>query len=414
MPKMVEELLHQFLDLWWGCDTSVPLLGPTYTPRQKLAAEKRLGREIDALVNKLESLPRTNSNRQAVQERIIASAGEIAKTTFGLEDRHLGAIRGYGFLDVLTAFAQMARLFDPAVDFESIYQASRNVWSMNIMQLFMGLPMQLTPSIFAYSMLYPYTDNYLDDPATPEETKLAFNQRFRSRLEGETVIPVNAYEEKIYNLVGMVEGQFERTLYPQVYESLLAIHRAQWSSLSLIRRDASPYEVDVLALSFEKGGSSVLADGYLISGTLTPEQRELMFHYGAFTQLMDDLEDVQQDRQNGILTVFSQTAGRWPLDAVTNRTFHFGAGLLERLDAIEGDNLAPLKDTFNRAIMPLLIISVGSLGRFYTRDYRRGLEVHLPFRYSFLEEQRKKLNRRKLSLVKMSELLLESIPAAVH
>jgi hypothetical protein len=26
--------------------------------------------------------------------------------------------------------------------------------------------MRLTPSIFAYSMLYPYADNYLDDPST--------------------------------------------------------------------------------------------------------------------------------------------------------------------------------------------------------------------------------------------------------
>ena len=34
----------------------------------------------------------------------------------------------------------------------------------------LGLPVEVTPAVFAYSMLYPYTDNYLDDPAIPRTT----------------------------------------------------------------------------------------------------------------------------------------------------------------------------------------------------------------------------------------------------
>ena len=40
-----------------------------------------------------------------------------------------------------------------------------------------------------------------------------------------------------------------------------------------------------------------------------------MFYYGTFTQLIDDLEDVQIDLQKGLNTIYSQTARHWPLDA---------------------------------------------------------------------------------------------------
>ena len=103
-------------------------------------------------------------------------------------------------------------------------------------------------------------------------TKLAFNHRFQRRLQGEDVRPANAYEATISQLVGMIESQWDRARYPQVYESLLAIHAAQARSLGLVAPGASPYELDVLGISFEKGGTSVLADGYLVAGWLTPEQ----------------------------------------------------------------------------------------------------------------------------------------------
>jgi hypothetical protein len=70
---------------------------------------------------------------------------------------------GCGFLEATTAFARMARRFDPAITSAEIYQAARNVWTANFLQLLLGMPVRVTPAIFAYSMLYPYSDNYLDE-----------------------------------------------------------------------------------------------------------------------------------------------------------------------------------------------------------------------------------------------------------
>ena len=126
---------------------------------------------------------------------------------------------------------------------------------------------------------------------------------------------------------------------------------------------ASPYELDVLGLVFEKGGTAVLADGYLVAGSLTPFQQEFSFYYGAFTQLMDDLEDVQSDRQAGIMTVFSQTAGRWPLDAVTSRLIGFGNGLLDGMRRFQAPGLATLEEIMRKCITPLLIDSASRAGQ---------------------------------------------------
>jgi hypothetical protein len=158
--------------------------------------------------------------------------------------------------------------------------------------------------------------------------------------------------------------------------------------------NASPYEVDVLGLVFEKGGTAVLADGYLLTGSLSAFQREFSFYYGAFTQLMDDLEDVEEDRRSGIMTLFSQTAGHWPLDAVTSRAMLFGKGLLEQMGGFQSPGLDTLNEIMRKCITPLMIDSVGRVGHLYSRPYLDELERHFPYRFARLKQLRRKGVRR--------------------
>jgi hypothetical protein len=304
---------------------------------------------------------------------------------------------------VVIDFVGMTRRFDALAGAEDTFQAIRNALVMNGLQLLLGLPVQLTPAVFAYSMLYPYSDNYLDDATVSADTKLAFNERFGRRLEGRDVAPANAHERAIFDLVAMIEGQFERSRYPQVFESLLAIHRAQVKSMRLLRRGASPYDVDVLGISLEKGGASVLADGYLIAGALTPAQAAFMFGFGAFLQLGDDLQDVGQDTESGQLTLFSQTAGRWPLDALTNRTLAFGARVLEGMDAFDAPGCEPLKELIRYSAVQLVIGAAGSAKRFYSRSYLEQIETHSPFRFASEGRQMQKLTRQRAGLTRLYE-----------
>jgi len=403
----VQYLLQQTISLWWECENNAYPEMPSYTGHLQDTNEKQLGLFTNELSQQARRLPKTPSEIQKVHQQISNKYSRLACSILGFEKSQLDFIQSSGLAEVLVDFAQMARCFDPQISGEDIYQAGRNVMTMNLLQLLLNLPVQISPAIFAYSMLYPYSDNYLDDPSISSQTKLTFGEHFKRRLNGELIRPANQREQTIFDLIGMVEGQFERAQYPQVYQSLNAIQDAQQKSLKLQHINTSPYDTNILEIVFEKGGTAVLADGYLVAGSLSPAEADFMFTYGVFTQLMDDLEDVQQDLKDGILTLFSQSARlKIPLDGLTNRTFAMGQILLNRLDCFNSTAQKPIREILQKSIHPLLIVSAAGLGSYYSRGYLSELENHLPFHYSFLSKQRKKIIRQKTTLTRLAEILV--------
>ena len=69
-----------------------------------------------------------------------------------------------------------------------------------------------------------------------------------------------------------------------------------------------------MRISVEKGGTSVLADAYLVCGNLDTELSDLMFGFGFVLQLIDDLQDAKEDCNNNHMTVFSQELNKERLD----------------------------------------------------------------------------------------------------
>jgi len=406
MDDVIHALLEQHTTLWWAQQSSFPKLPFLYSPKQHIENDRLLDLWVNGLAREIKQIPATTEGRQDWQERLRPPMLDFARKALNLEQRHIDFIESTGMARASQEFARMARQFDPGISAEDIYQAGRNVMTMNFLQLLLDLPVEVTPSVFAYSMLYPYTDNYLDNPDISRNTKLAFNHRFAERLRGEVVRPANAYETPINNLVGMIETQWERSRYPQVYESLQAIHAAQARSMNLVAPGASPYELDVLSISFEKGGTSVLADGYLVAGWMTPEQASFMFGYGSFTQLMDDLEDLEQDMREGSMTIFSQTAGRWPMDGITNRMMHFGHAIFGDLSVFHSEAAGGLQEIIDRGMDGVLIDVIGRASKYYSKRYMGDLERHTPFRFASVRKQRERLARQKIHLGRLVETLL--------
>jgi hypothetical protein len=408
LTPVVPQLVAKFTALWAEGGAGRPTLGRTFTPRERSGKEKALARFVAALRAETKSMPLTPAEREACQKRIFSAFDRFARRALDWEDRHLDILFGGGFDRGAEEFVRMARDFNPGVSSGDVFQACRNVWVANGLQRLLGLPVRLTPAIFAYSLLYPYTDNYLDDPATTDEIKQAFNLRLRSRLEGEDAAPANPREKTIFDLISMIEGDHDRSRHPQVFESLLAIHQAQAKSLRLLRSDGPRTEEEIVAISLEKGGTSVLADGCLAAGHLAPDQAEFLFGLGAFLQLMDDLEDVVEDGEAGLKTIFSRAAGRQPLDAVTDRTFRFGARVLEPLDGFGVPDAEPLRELIRSSLSQGVVTTAGRFGRLYTRSYLRGLEAHSPFRFAFNNRQRRKLLRRQAAFARLFESLSSS------
>jgi len=403
----VTQLLEESIALWSEGPDSLPGFERTFTAAEQAVREAQLDAFLESIERELRSLPRTRPERQAARERITRAFAGFARAGLDLEDRHLELLLGGGFSALGTELARRARRFDPGAGTADILQASRNAWTACALQVLLGGRMQLTASIFAYSMLYPYTDNYLDSPRVPREAKMGFSARFGRRLAGEAVAPENHHEEMIWRLVELIEGQYDRAGWPQVFESLLGIHKAQQNSIALLRRGTGSPGIEVVRLSFDKGGASVLADGYLAAGALSPQEAQFVFGWGVLLQLADDLQDVREDCRDGMLTVFSEIAGREPLDRRTNRTLHFARRVMRWMGGLAGPECQALKEMVERSSGSLLIRAAGEAPDLYTSDYLAALETHSPFRFAFLNDRRKRLASRQGLLSRLFEAFLE-------
>lgn len=238
-------------------------------------------------------------------------------------------MRGNGTLGVLNKFAKAAKDYDPEMGYREIFQAGRNVWMANALQILLGVPVALTDSLFGYSMLYPYTDNFLDDDSISRKEKKDFVVRFRLRLEGKQAETKSPLEEKIWDMVAHIEREWSRKDYPEIYESLVAIHDAQAASLKQrVPEGALPPSLgEILRISATKGGTSVIPDSLLSKGRLTEEEGYFSFFFGFALQLLDDIQDVARDLSERHYTLFSSVAKTGvKLDTLVNRLFH----LLER------------------------------------------------------------------------------------
>jgi hypothetical protein len=402
----VQGLLQETIELWQQSPATLPPFERAYTGEQQAARERALLQFLESLRAEVRRLPRSRPERAAAHGRITAAFERFATSGLELQDAHVDLLLRQGFAAIGTALARQARRFDPAVTTTDILQASRNAWTACALQMLLGREMGLTPAIFAYSMLYPYTDNYLDDPAITRDAKVGFSGRFGCRLAGEAAAPANHREEAIWRLVGMIEEQYPRVEYPHVFESLSAIHRAQADSLRLLRGTHPAADVDVMRLGFAKGGSSVLADAYLAAGALNPAEAQFAFAWGVALQLADDLQDVQEDSRAGVLTLFSLAAAAGPLDDLTSRTMQFARIVAQSMPRLPGPRFQALDDLIRKSSSSLLIRAAGEAGDLHTAGYLSALEAHSPFRFAFLNRQRREMAQRGAALTRLFEAFL--------
>jgi hypothetical protein len=401
MTPTVQQLAAESIALWQRGATCLPPLGRRFTPAQQGEKEALLDQFLASIESEALRVPRTKTERARVHARISSAFAQFARTALELEDCHLALLLDRGFPAVGASLGRLARRFDPAVGAAEIFQACRNAWAACGLQALFGLPMNVTPAIFAYSMLYPYSDNYLDDAAVPRERKLSFSAQFRRRLAGENVPASNGREEAIWKLVGLIESGYARGEYPEVYASLLAIHRSQEESIRLLQREST----DVLPVVFTKGGASVLADAYLAAGRLTDAEAGFAFDWGVLLQLGDDLQDVREDTGAGLRTVFSTAAAAGQLDALTNRTFHFALQVMARMEALTGAPEA-LKDLLRRSSISLVVRAAGALREHYSDAWIAEIETYSPFRFAFLGNRKERLARHKGRLAGLFEAFL--------
>ena len=397
LEKRVHRLKQSCQTLWLETATTFPEFEQYYTEHQK----KQLERDITKALDQMEGLRgRGDRDRERVQEALQQSAADLQQlcARMGL---YFDQSFTDGFSRASKAFLQRVKAFDESMKTEYIYQALRNVWIANSLQVIMGEEMACTTPLFAYSMLYPYSDNINDDPDVPFGEKWAMNDRFKKWLEGEAALFQNENEEKIYRLVQMIESVYDRSAYPGVYQSLLGIFNAQVKSLTQQKNHQSHSSSDILDISLEKGGTSVLADGYLIKGSLDDRLEDFCFGYGAFLQFADDLQDVADDLANGHQTLYARCAEKGPLDALANRLFQF---IVKVADLhLGGAAQQRCRTLIVKNCFFMVQEAIFKTAPFYSPGYIRALERHFPLRQPFYRRIKRQLKQMLLAEIPASE-----------
>src|SRR5208283_3189341 len=187
----------RYARLWEAADVVTPCLGPAVSLSEKLEREAHAERQLEEINGRLRGFPRSREKRGAWREALLNAARAAARSSLGLSDDGLRLFFTRKGLEATRRFVSDARAFDAGISDESLFQALRNLWVVHCIQLLMGRETALSPAVFGYSMLYPWTDNYLDDPRLAAASKLEFGEWLGQRLRGLRVPPPDRHAAQV-------------------------------------------------------------------------------------------------------------------------------------------------------------------------------------------------------------------------
>ncbi len=377
----VSELTDRYLALW----SESPGTLPDHLRRFSAADKAEKEREVDFLMEKsLPGMDRYEEMEAGERGRYLGRAHTaLGKLMTGdgdpAVDRFFTECESAG-----KSFVQRARKFDPSLSENDIHQALRNQWVFNSIQSYLAHPVTLTSSSLGYSLMYPCTDNWLDGAGHTPAEKDRFNHSLRLWLEGDAEAGADFDDRGFRGLLRMIEEDYPRGRYPAVYDSLLAIHRAQQRSLLLHGRVEDQAEPFLQSLTIEKGGTSVAVDGYLVSGTLGAGSLHALFGYGVVLQFIDDLQDIPEDTASGHSTIFTRRCRTGPLDGVTNSLLSFTCETVRLLGDRPSGGARSLSRLIEGSCVFLILEAVARYSHLYSGAYLRMVEEFSPLRLTYM------------------------------
>ncbi|MCI6693482.1 MULTISPECIES: hypothetical protein [unclassified Clostridium] len=393
--NLINSVYLKCSEQWWKSDRNFKLDMKKYTNEEKKNKEKNLDKYIDLIIKKINEFPKEDNKKENWKKEfneIIDNYIESEKETFklGIINKDMKD----DFFKSTKNFIKKAKEFEKNLTYKEIGQAMRNIWIVNILQVAFGEKVQLSKGAFGYSMLYPYTDNYLDNTEINNIEKNKFNNKLEKRLKGEDIKGSNSYENSVYKLVSYIEDEFERDNYTEIYKALLSIHKGQIKSLKQQDCLSIPYEEDILGISIEKGGSSVLVDGFLTKGKMNKDEISFCIFYGFSLQLADDLQDIKCDINNKHITIMSQLAPKYKLDKIANKLINFTIKFLEEEHCFKGENILELKELIKTNCIMLILVSVVLSKEFFSAEYVKVINEYLPFSIKYIENIKVKLRKK--------------------
>jgi len=361
-------------------------MGP-FTPAQQAHNEEQHNssvKKLGKIARRLEDEAGSTAVRSRIVENIrlfmmarMAAPADLAD--FALDSGILQAATSL-HCALMTEHAQLSEA--------AMLQAIHNLLAMGSIQLVLGMRPAMTPSVMAYSLLYPLTDNLLDDMAPSLQEKRGFHERLARRLSGSPVAAANEVEQRVFEMVSHIESEFSRTHTPEVFESLCEIHRAQWRGL-MLQRDTELPTATIADVTADKGGWSVVVDGCMVVGAPAERAATELFRFGVALQMMDDLDDAPDDAQEGHMTLFSRALQRGGvIDMPATRLFHIIDQVVQGLDIVAaprpGDDRRRLIRLLHLNILHIVLESCARNAACFSPAFLATLQAHCPLPFAHL------------------------------
>lgn len=386
LPKI--ELLDNAIENYQNTDTSTLYKIKKVPFFKKIKNEIQLTKLANQLMDDLD--PYKNKTFTSITTKELKQVRDAFLTFMVKQDRKkllynfpfLELFMKMGYFEAADELFGQASKNDGELQTLEVFQGLRNFWIMNSLQMYFDNSVKKTDSIYAFSLLYPYTDNFLDDITIDSKEKGLFNKRFDEYISGKNLEADNFLETRVFKLFDLIENQYDRSEYPKIYKSLELLQHTQKESMK--QYDEKPLNRDdLLRIVFLKGGTTVMTDAFLVKGDLSNNEMQFAFNYGTLLQMLDDFEDTIEDFNEGHQTLFSTQKGY--LDKEVERLVGYIFNLTEEVDE-DTEVQKFLKEVIRNCAFLLISDAIGRNKELVSKEFYKSFEAAVNVRLSFFNK----------------------------
>lgn len=367
---------------WLESDASFPDFLIKISTETKLQNEQYMQKMKDDFHKQFDKFPRFPFRRKKwKQETFTMINNALTQETIIGINHVMNQEDLDNFQNELNDFLRTVRKFAPELSFDGIGQATRNYVVYYMFKQLNQLHSGLSNACFGYSMLYPFTDNYIDSNQFSSKEKAQYNQMIRDKIKGNKVSPNSYHQQKTCDLLQAIESDYPRNYSSTIYTLLTMMLDAQEDSIRQQSKNVVLTLEERLNISLYKGGISVLIDQFFVKNEITETELNFYLGFGFFLQLADDLQDIKEDSMQGNQTIFTYHLEYENIENITNKMFHF-------IHQLSASYSAPSPRFLNFLLTncyQLMYLSIIRSKEFFSKEYLNKLETFLPFHFAYTE-----------------------------
>lgn len=394
---------EEIVALWNGLPSSFPQFLEEVSEEKKRQNEAVIEEMAARWQEKGKEFPKKQEEQLVWKQEIEEMTEEF------LENEELLGIRQYmgqetlaEFKEETKRFVRQTRSFDPELSAENIWQALRNYFIYAVIADLQGQKQECKEAAFAYSLLYPYTDNFIDEKGHTKQEKEVYNRMIADILQGASGMPEKrtqetsekgsaekGIQEKTSQLLKRLVDSYTGEKNLEIRNLLLMMLEAQNRSIRQQTGKEALTKEEILDISAYKGSVSVLIDYFFTTEELREEEVRFYMKFGFFLQLADDLQDRKEDRKSGSKTLMVLAAKKGELAENVNRLLHYAHTIFAEFTPVNDR----LKIFMEKHCYSLVLAAAMENPEGFSGEELKQMEqfflVHREFLQKFMQKQKK-------------------------